>query len=101
MGIFKKLSSLVNPTPKADRFGYWIAVRCNRCGEVIRTRVNLANDLSLNEEDGKTTYYCRKVLIGEKGCFQRVEVELTFDDQRKLIGHEVTGGKFIEGEGGS
>lgn len=97
MGLFKKISQLFNTPAKGDPHGYWIAVRCKRCGETIRTRVNLSNDLSLNEqEDGTTTYFCHKTLMGDTGCFQRVEVELTFDPQRRLIDRQITGGEFVE-----
>jgi hypothetical protein len=75
----------------------WIEVRCHRCGEIIRTRVNLYNDLSLEyDESGRAIYFCRKVLIGEGRCFQRIQVELTYDANRRLLSREVSGGEFIE-----
>jgi hypothetical protein len=104
MGLFKKLSGLFSApgqrTGGQDKAGYWIAVRCNRCGETLRTRVNLHNDLSIDygEGGGETTYFCRKVLIGDKLCFQRVEVELTFDAQRNLVDRRITGGEFLNDE---
>ena len=77
----------------------WVSVKCNRCGEVIQSRINLYNDLSLEYgEDGGTSYICRKLLIGEGRCFQRVEIELTFDDKRNLVNHTVTGGVFVEAD---
>jgi hypothetical protein len=106
MGLLKKLSDLFSPpggrSERRDEAGYWIAVRCKRCGETLRTRVNLHNDLSIEygEGEGDTTYFCRKVLIGDKLCFQRVEVELTFDSQRKLVDRQITGGEFVDGEEG-
>jgi hypothetical protein len=104
MGLFKKLADLFSPPQggagKRDEVGYWVAVRCNRCGETLRARVNLHNDLSIEygEGDRETTYFCRKILIGDKLCFQRVEVELTFDAQRRLIDRKITGGSFLEGQ---
>lgn len=75
-----------------------VTVKCNRCGEVIRARINLYNDLSLEyDEGGKATYFCRKVLIGEGRCFQRIEVELTYDVNRKLLSREITGGQSVDG----
>lgn len=98
MGIFKKISNLFNPTPQRKDPGYWVTVKCNRCGEIIRTRINLHNDLSLEygEGDGKTTYFCRKSLLGEQRCFQRVEIELTFDANRNLLERQISGGQFVE-----
>jgi hypothetical protein len=99
MGMFKKLSSLFAGAGKADSDAFWIAVKCNRCGEVTQTRIDLRNDLSIeyDEAGGLPTYFCRKVLMGEAGhCFQRMEVELTFDANRNLVSREVSGGQFIE-----
>lgn len=99
MGILKRLSNLLNPhhpPGHSDPLGYWVTVRCSRCGELIHTRVNLSNDLSLSDEDGKPSYYCHKTMMGAAGCFQRVEVELTFDAQRRLLDRQITGGVFVE-----
>lgn len=96
MGIFKKLSSLVTGSPKDHSL--WISVKCDRCGEIIRTRVDLNNDLSAEygEGEGETTYYSRKVLIGKAGCYIPIEVEMKFDAHRNLVGKQVKGGKFVE-----
>jgi len=105
MGLFKKLSDLFSAPEgrpeKRDEASYWVAVRCSRCGETLRTRVNLHNDLSIEygEGGGETTYFCRKTLIGDKLCFQRVEVELTFDAKRQLIDRQISGGEFVDVEG--
>ena len=49
MGFFQKLSRLFSPSPqKVDDASYWIDVQCSRCGEVIRARVDLRNDLSID-----------------------------------------------------
>ena len=104
MSLLNKLSNLLSTREKRDESVYWIHVKCNRCGEELTTRVNLNNDLSINygaQEDGSdTTYFCRKTLMGsgDQRCFQRVEVNLTFDNHRHLINREVTGGEFIDSE---
>jgi hypothetical protein len=104
MGLFDKLSRLLKGNQlaggkTADAGAYWITVRCNRCGEVVKGRVNLNNDLS-PEYDGETlTYTCRKVLIGEQRCFQQIEVWLKFDAGRKLMNREIRGGSFADEEG--
>lgn len=95
MSILQKLFALFK-APIQD-YSYWITVRCKRCGEIIRTRIDLRNDLSINYDDERgTTYYCRKVLIGEKYCFEKIEVELIFDANRKLIDQKIIGGEFID-----
>ena len=73
---------------------YTFQVKCNRCGEIIEGRIDLDNDLSLNDEgDG---YIVHKGLIGNNRCFQQVEVEMKFTSDRKLIEQQVQGGKFVE-----
>ena len=95
MSFFKKLTGFFSS--KSGAPVGWITVKCNRCGEVIRARVNLYNDLSLEyDEGGKAMYFCRKVLMGEKQCFQRIEVALTYDANRKMVSREVTGGQFVD-----
>jgi hypothetical protein len=98
MSIFKKISQILSP--RADSNVYWIYVKCNRCGENLNTRINLSNDLSINygDKDGDDTYFCRKVIMGSGKCFQRIEVEITFDKNRNVLNREIQGGQFISEE---
>ena len=97
MGLREKLANLFSPKGKADDWAGWIEVKCNRCGEIIRARVDLRNDLSIDygEKETDTVYFCRKSLIGSNRCYAPVDVELTFDQNRKLVHHEVRGGTFV------
>lgn len=90
MSLFKKL---LKGTPAASRSDFFtFSVTCSRCGEVIEGRVNLANDLSAEDEGGG--FHARKVLMGSGHCFQRIEVELHFDPERRLIDKHIEGGTF-------
>ena len=92
MGFLKNLFS---GTPaKPEKHYYAFNVKCNRCGEIIESRVDLDNDLSLNDE--ANGYIVRKGLIGGNRCFQQIEVELIFDSSRQLIDKSITGGTFVE-----
>ena len=71
MGFFKKLFGSRTTTSSSDF--YTFNVRCDRCSETIEGRVNLSNDLSLDDEDG---YRVRKVLMGSEHCFQQIEVRI-------------------------
>jgi hypothetical protein len=75
-----------------------ISVKCNRCGEILTARVNLANDLSgeFNPKGTLLSYTCRKVLQGNGRCFQSVEIILKYDSQRLLREKEIHGGQFVE-----
>ena len=98
MSFFKRFSKLVSPP--VDRNAYWVYVKCDRCGEKLQTRINLNNDLSINygDKEGDDSYYCRKIIMGTGKCFERIEVELTFDNSRNVITQEIQGGKFISKE---
>ncbi len=98
MGLLKKLSRLLALPAKADEQAYWLYVQCNRCGEKIKSRVDLYNDLSPIYNEAGVTYFCRKVLIGQQRCYQKVEVEMNFDEHRQLTDKQISGGKFINEE---
>jgi hypothetical protein len=92
-GFFKRLFS--SQTGR-DRSAYGLAVKCSRCGEVIHTRVDLNHDLSVDYGDSvePVGYYCRKVLIGDRLCFQSIEVLLKFDANYNLTDRQISGGEF-------
>ena len=88
------LKNLFGGTPaKADKHYYTFSVKCRRCGELIEGRVDLDNDLSLNDEGNG--YLVRKTLMGSNRCFQQIEVELNFDSSRQLTEKTITGGEFV------
>ena len=69
------------------------AVKCGRCGEIIRGQVNVNNDPSLEiDEKGKEYFICRKVLVGNQHCFQRIEVIFKFNEARRLLDRQISGG---------
>jgi len=99
MGIFKNLRKVLSsPTPRTERAMY-LYVQCSKCGEKLKARVDIWNELT-PEYDGKhddaNSYYCRKVLVGEKQCYQPIELSLKFDKNHKLIDKTILGGTFIE-----
>jgi len=98
MGFFKKLGSFFSAGPSADQVSYYLQVKCNRCGEEIQARVNLYNDLSIEYDGSGNTsgYVCRKVVVGDKRCYQPVDIFLRFDPKRRLQEKEITGGTFVE-----
>jgi hypothetical protein len=98
MSILKKISGMFTSSSSAgDDPALWVTVKCSRCGENIQARIDLRNDLSVDYgDDGSDTgYICRKTLIGEQRCFQRIEVKLSFDKNRQLIDRDITGGDFV------
>ena len=90
MSFLKKLFS--SESTKSEKKYFTFHVKCNRCGETLEGRVDLNNDLSLNDEGNG--YFARKGLMGSNLCFQQIEVELTFDSARQLLEKTITGGQF-------
>lgn len=104
MGFFKKLGRLLSPIPQSNTGReLWIQVRCKRCGETIRARVDLWNELSWSDADSaeiqdssSPAFTCRKVVMGSGNCYQQIEVLLGFNSNRQLISQRVRGGEFVE-----
>ena len=91
MGFFKKIFGGETSSSSSDF--YTFAVKCDRCGEIIEGKINLNNDLSLDDEGG---YFVRKVLIGNQRCFQKIEATFNFDASRQLQEKQISGGTFVE-----
>jgi phage terminase large subunit GpA-like protein len=100
MGFFKKLSSMFSSAGPQDDSFYWFYVRCNRCGEKLRARVDFRNQVTpeYGNNDKATGFYCRKVLMGEGPCFQQIEVKLKFNARHKLVDSQISGGEMISKE---
>jgi hypothetical protein len=97
MSFLKKISDFFSSSSIGSDPSYWLYVQCNHCGEKIKVRVNLYNDLSIRygEKEEKDTYFCRKVIMGAERCYRPIEVEMTFDRNKKLLDRQITGGIFI------
>jgi len=91
MGFLNKLFG--GGTTSSNSDFYTFDVVCDRCGETIQGKVNLSNDLSLDDEG---SYHVRKVLMGSGRCFQQIEVILKFDTSRQEQDRQVSGGKFVD-----
>ncbi len=98
--MLKKWIDRFTSATEGDPQAYWVYAQCEECDEKLRARIDLNNDLSVqygaSEQD--ETFFCRKVLIGSQRCFRPIEVELTFDKQRRLIDRQIHGGHFITQE---
>jgi hypothetical protein len=91
------LKNLFGGTPaKPEKRYYTFKVKCKRCGEIIESRVDLDNDLSVEYEENREVYYVRKGLLGSGRCFQQIEVEIKFSSTRAVIEEHAQGGTFVE-----
>ena len=98
MGILDRLRKALGGAGAGpgDGYNYWVRVRCAMCGEIIRGRVDLRNELSLT--DDAEGFFVRKRLIGSGRCFNPIDVTLSFDLNRRLVDRQITGGEFVEDE---
>jgi hypothetical protein len=98
MGLWNTIKGLLSGSAGGEAHLMDVAVRCGRCGEVIRGQVNLRDDLSVLEYDDNPTYFCRKGLVGSGAnrCYQTVVVEYTFDVARNVVDRRIEGGAFVE-----
>ncbi len=93
MNLLRKFWQSFSGSAVTGDVGLYYYVRCNRCGEVIRVRLNPLNDLSL--DDAGTGLWAHKVIVGQR-CYNRIEAEFTYDTNRKLLNSEATGGTIVD-----
>ena len=79
-----------------------VTVKCDKCGEVIRVRVDKANDLLSDlAGDDETAdqppmgYTLRKEAVGRR-CQNLVHFAMQFDEHRRVTGRQIKGGEFVE-----
>lgn len=79
--------------------GLYYYVRCQKCGEKIRFRVDLRWDLApdYDGDDTASSYKVTKRIVGQR-CMRMIDVTLTFDRNRKETGRSVVGGQLISEE---
>jgi hypothetical protein len=80
--------------------GIYLYVRCDRCGDQVRVRINPRSEL-LQEfdpaSDRVSGYAVRKVAIDQR-CFRPIEIQLRFDAGRRELERHIEGGTFISAE---
>jgi hypothetical protein len=97
MSLFKRLTQLLFGTggsaSSGSDIGLYYYIKSKKTGEIIRLRVNPNNDLSASDDEG--SYFVRKVVSGTRG-YDPIEVELTYNKNRKLQDSRVIGGDMVD-----
>jgi len=96
--MLKKLAEKLfgKGVPSAAGTGFFLEVRCSRCGEQFHLFVNLSTDLMQDfHEDGSVTYVLRKEIIGA-GCKNLIQVNMDFDGGKRLLSRKIENAEFIE-----
>ena len=98
MGFLKKLFGL-SATPARrddnDPNALILYIKVRKCGAIARLRIDMRNDLSL-DDDGET-YVVRKQVV-DNVCYGSAEIELHFDANRKETGRSAMNGEFVTRE---
>ena len=99
MGILDRLRRALGGSfnsPAQSGRNYWFYVRCAECGETLKGRVDMFNELS--QRDDSAGFVVRKTLIGSRRCYRPIEVTLYFDENRRLAGQKICGGEFVDAD---
>lgn len=94
----RKAFSAGEPKPKSstapagDPNGIMFYFRCNKCGSLVKVRVDRRSDL--NPEDGPAYYVVRKDVMDSK-CFQLMKAEIWLDTSYTVVQSDVRGGVLI------
>jgi hypothetical protein len=86
--------------PQTDQFGLLYYVKCRKCGEVLRIRLDRRWDLQQEFEgsgDVVSGYTATKEVMGTQ-CFNMMHVEIRFDSGHREQTREVLGGEFVSSE---
>ena len=78
----------------------WIYVACSRCGEAIGVRADRRYDLVSEMRDpGEVgpAYTLHKDIVGAQ-CFQRLAVDVEFDQRLQVIERRISGGRWLTEE---
>lgn len=90
----------------SDR-GLYVYVRCNRCQDVVRVRINMANEVSEisdePDEDAESPrpenpaarYAVTKGVVDSK-CFRPMKLTMLFDGRRRELESSVQGGEVVD-----
>ena len=79
-----------------DGSGMYFYVKLQRCEDIIRVRVDMNNELSLN--DDSSGYWVRKLVSGSNYKCSHAELNVYFDMNRNLQNSEVQGGQLVKRE---
>ena len=101
MGILRRLFGRSGRREERDPNAIFLYVRCGKCGEKIRLRVDKRHDLmpdySRGPGDFPEGYVLHRDIMGND-CFQMMQAELYLDRNRNITSQSIAGGEFITRE---
>ncbi len=101
MEILRKIFGGGKPRERGDPNAIYFYVRCKKCGEKIRLRVDKRYDLMRDYDrgpgDAGSGYILQRDVMGNK-CFQLMHMEVFLDNGYRVLSQDITGGEFITRE---
>ena len=98
MGLLKRLGALLGGGgSRGGDSATYFAVKCRRCGEVVRVRADSRFDLDQEfGDDGESVagYTLHKEVLGQR-CSQLIRVTIHYDRGRRELQREAEGGEFV------
>lgn len=97
--VWGKLKQLFGGGSSGDDGGIYFYVRCDRCADRVRVRLNPGSDLQqdFGDDGGAEGYAVRKMVVDQR-CFRPIEVRMRFDSRRREVEREIEGGTFLTWE---
>jgi hypothetical protein len=92
MGFLKRLFGGGEPR---DPDALWLYVRCDRCGQKMKIRVDRRHDLRRDYESGG--YKLDKEIM-DGTCFSLMMARVRFDAGQHIVSQELEGGTFLTRE---
>lgn len=77
-----------------DGMTVMVYIKITRTGEIVPLRLRRGYDIS-QSDDGR--HFARKLVMGKRS-FERVEAELYFNAQGKVVDAELSGGELVSAE---
>lgn len=94
MGLFRNLRARLAGALIREEHALFFYVHCDRCGEVIRVRVDRRWDLLQELDGGVTGYSLHKDVLGMR-CNQLIRMVVLFDRDHAITSQGVQGGRFV------
>jgi hypothetical protein len=97
MPVWERLKKVFGSQPAGGKDdGIYFYVRCDRCQEKVRVRLNPHSELQQEFGDSgqDSGYSVRKMVVGQR-CFRPIEVRMRFDASRREQSREIEGGTFL------
>jgi len=105
LDTLKILLGAATPACECSSPALVVKVCCSKCGEIISTRIDKANDMECEYMDqsgedelpAPVGYHLIKEVVG-RNCQNIIQFKLHFNSQRRVVRQEIVKGTFVSQE---